>query len=211
MFYIHAVVPDTYNILGVTLKPYCIGHYLLMMKYNCSVVNYDVNSVHDVASDISDILLALSICSRTYEEFIDYVNGYHYERSFFGFGGYTKVYDPSYFTRYNAKWGKALKKACKNKDFNLLQHIEVFKRYMDDGCAEPSFAYDDNDNGDISGSHWTQNILNVLTSECGYTHSEAINLPLTLAFADFYKFIEKNGGGRLISDKEKEIIKHGRN
>jgi hypothetical protein len=65
---VNKIVPKNREpILGLELRPFCLGHYFLMEKYKCAFIS-------EVGGEVgfSDLLIGLLICSRTYEEFLEF-------------------------------------------------------------------------------------------------------------------------------------------
>lgn len=184
--YVRASIPDPYRILGVRLRPFCLGAYFLMQRFDVAFASDDVDRI----GGIPDLLLSLAICSRTYEEFLEFVE------------------DEKGFKKWCNKWGKEIKKQMKrDKTFNMFHKFMSFEKYMKDGIVIPKyFEGDDSDEGTSSGAHWTQSVLLVLTSELGYTYSEALNMPLSKGLSDYFKWAENTGMVTLMNDDELEIV-----
>ncbi len=180
--YADAIIPTPYTILGVGLKPFSIGHYLLMARFNCAFATDT-----DTVASIPDLLLGLCICSRSYEDFLAFIE------------------DEKGMAAWLDKWGRVIRKQCKQGE-EMFEKFYLFKQYMAQGTVIPKYWNEEGaDDGRQSGAHWSQNVLNVLVSECGYSQSEAFNAPLARAFADFFKFAERNGLLTLMSEEEIEL------
>lgn len=184
--YVKSAIPEPYTILGVRLRPFSLGSYFLMERFDVGFVDDNKERI----GGIPDLLLAIAICSRTYEEFLEFIND-----------------EPS-FNKWAKDWGKQVKKQSKkDKNFNLLYKFMLFENYMKEGIQVPKYFEGENANeGDPSGAHWTQSVLLILTSELGYSYSEALNMPLSKALADYYKWAENNGSVTLMNDEELEIV-----
>ncbi len=174
--YAEAILPTPFTLLGLGLKPFSIGHYLLMSRFNCAFANDS-----DAVASVPDLLLGLCICSRSYEDFLAFIE------------------DEKESARWLKKWGKHIQKQCKTEE--MIEKFYLFKQYMAQGTVIPKYWNEDGE-AKQSGAHWSQNVLNVLVAECGYTQTEALNAPLARAFADFFKFAERNGLVTLMSDDE---------
>lgn len=183
--YVRASVPDVYRVLGLQLKPFCLGHLFLMHRFDCAFA-----SEEGTDAGISDFLLGLAICSRSYEEFIEFIR------------------DEKAFEAWTSSWGKQVSKAIRrDKRFDVIEKMGLFQNYMKDSIRIPKYFEGDNSSEtQVSGAHWTQSVLLVLTSELGFTQSEALNMPLSKALADYFKWAEKNGLVTLMSDDELEIV-----
>lgn len=184
--YVRAAIPDPYTILGVRLKPFCLGHYFLMQRFDCAFAT----DAKETEGGILDLLLGVAICSRSYEEFLDFIA------------------DDDAFNTWMKKWSAYITKEIKhNRKFNFLHKMIMFQEYMKNGVIIPQFFEEEEaQDAKTSGAHWTQSVLLVMTSELGYTHTEALNAPLSKVLADYFKFAEKSGMVSLMSDEELAMI-----
>jgi len=204
--YVSAIIPEPYTICGLRLKPFCLGHYLLMKKFQVSYAN-DSEARTNPVELVKDFLLALVICSLSYEEFLEAVttDKLMVNTKQFRFFG-KRVEKEMSFRKWLSNWGDAICTAAKDKDnFNALEKISAFRKYLNDGLRVPLFYDEGKDNQMPSGAHWSQSIEHVLTGELGYTHSEALNLPLAKALSDYFKYAERHGLVTLMTDEEIEL------
>ena len=58
------IVPDTHEVLGIKLRPFSLGHYILLEKNNCALLLGGPATVIDFA-------IAVVVCSNTFEEFLE--------------------------------------------------------------------------------------------------------------------------------------------
>ncbi len=204
--YVNALIPEPYTILGMELKPYSLGHFFLMRKFSCGFANENENAL----GDISDLILGLAICSQTYEGFLNCIEtnniqiGTHSKYYLFG----PQVPTVIKYTDWIAEWGRLVEKKLKEKNIiNMLECINMFKTYMRDSIVIPKFwETEHGEDAPSSGAHWTQSVLSILTSDCGYSQSEALNIPMSRALSDYFKFSERNGMLTLMNDDELEQI-----
>lgn len=181
--YANSCVPTKWTILGLTLKPLSLGHYILMRRLGC---RYSADE--DTSVDISDLIIGVLICSMSYEEFISFMDDEDFEKEI-------------------RKWGKTFtKQVKKDKTFNLYDKFKLFKDYIIDGTQMPLYWEGENV-GKASGSHWSLNVHNVLVGELGFTNSEALNMPLTQAFAHYFRYLETQGTVEIMRNNEEELIK----
>ncbi len=157
-----AAIPEPFQILGLRLKPFCLGHYLLMERFEVAFV-----SDKDAVANLDDLILGVLICSMHYEEFLDFLFASDFEEQV-------------------RTWGNDVK-----ADFDLNEKCRLFNDYIVKGSEQPVFFYESE--GKPSGAHWAEMIKLVLTGELGYTSSEALNLPLSQAFHEFFKNAENKG------------------
>lgn len=179
-------IPTKWTILGLTLKSLSLGHYILMRRLGCRYASDENTEV-----DIGDLILGVLICSMSYEEFLEFM-------------------DDKNFTKEIAKWGKHCKKKIKkDKNFNLFEKFVMFRKYLNEGIETPLYWEGENAQGKSSGCHWALNLHNVLVGELGFTNTETLNMPLTLAFSHFFRYLESNGVIELMKDDEENLVAQG--
>jgi len=204
--YVKASVPEPYTILGLRLRPFALGHFLLMRRFGCAYAEDRERAMSNPSDLIKDFIMALVICSLTYEDFLEAISSDKLvvsSKRFKWFGA--EVQRVVSFRKWLAHWGKVVSKASQSKDFVVLDKLALFRAYLNDGMEVPLFWEGDaNEDAPTSGAHWTQSVLLVLTGELGYTQSEALNAPLSKALADYFRFAERNGLVTLMTDEEVE-------
>jgi len=107
--YAVAALPDPYRILGLRLKPFCLGHYLLLQRFNCAFVASEPQPITR-----EDVLLGVLICSMWNNEFLEFISGK---------GFWSEV----------RKWGKRV------GIFDLTAKAGLFQRYLDESLHEPEY------------------------------------------------------------------------
>src|ERR1041385_8779712 len=60
-----AALPEKFVVCGVSLRPFCIGHWLNMTRFDCSFLNGEAQHT------LGDLLIAVLVCSESYESFQD--------------------------------------------------------------------------------------------------------------------------------------------
>lgn len=156
-----AAIPEPFQILGLRLKPFCLGHYFLMARFNVAFVSDET-----VEATIDDLVLGVLICSMTYEQFVSFLESDNFQ------GEVTE-------------WGRKT-----GVDFDLAAKVGLFNEYMARAFKQPMVIFEGQPSE--SGAHWSQ-VIKVSLLSMGYSHSEAMNLPLSQAFNDFYRQAENNG------------------
>lgn len=164
--YPREAIPEPYQILGLRLKPICLGHYIHMERFGVSFANGDPAT----PAGLSDLVMAVAICSMTYEEFPRFLENPHWRKRLKVWGGKCSIFD-------------------------IQEKVSLFQRYLEEGSRKPIVVFENNSTE--SGAHWAQCVKLALV-ELGYTASQALNLPLGEAFADFYKRAENAGVLRIV-------------
>jgi hypothetical protein len=181
--YVDSCIVEERVILGLTLRPLSIGHYLWGKKLECGFFNDEENA----QVTVEDLLAGLLICSMTFGEFAEFIES------------------PD-STQEITRWGRQVKKLCKNdKAFNIFLKIKEFEDYVRKGSEMPKFSVN-NQNSGKSGAHWAMSLIHVLTSKLNYSRDEALNMPLKLAFAEYCKYAETENAITLLNPIEEEIV-----
>lgn len=103
-----------------------------------------------------------------------------------------------------AKWGKHIRKEAKAEGFNVLEKFNLFKRYLSEAQDIPQF-WNEHDEAPSSGSHWSHGMEVILRSEIGWTLEEIEESPFSKAIFDWLKWIENQGGIRIMTEFELQI------
>ena len=152
-----------------------------MKRFNCAFVSDEPTSVN-----VGDLLLAISICSRTYEEFINWIYNNDWQKDM-------------------EDWGKAVEEQLKEvPNCNFITKMRLFGAYMKDGSQLPK--YWEKEEGSSAGGHWTHTMMAIATSELGYSQTEVLNGPLSKLFYDYFKYVERNGLITLFTEEEEELV-----
>lgn len=59
--YLHSIIPEPVTILGQELRPFSLGHYLLLTRLDCAFLSDDKEAL------LGDLLLGLLVCANTFE------------------------------------------------------------------------------------------------------------------------------------------------
>ena len=59
--YLHSIIPEPVTILGQELRPFSLGHYLLLNRLDCAFLSDDKEPL------LGDLLLGLLVCANTFE------------------------------------------------------------------------------------------------------------------------------------------------
>lgn len=59
--YLHSIIPEPVTILGQELRPFSLGHYLLLNRLDCAFLSDDKEAL------LGDLLLGLLVCANTFE------------------------------------------------------------------------------------------------------------------------------------------------
>lgn len=154
-----------------------------------------------------DLLLALVICSMTYQDFLDFINNRkNGKQVMLWYAPWKPNYD--YFYNTLRKEGRKLKARIQRENLDmdgLKAKMKLFMAYLKEGTKVPKY-WESEDGGKESGAHWSQSVFTAAISELGYTRAEALNTPLRQVFNDFFKYAESQGGLELMKAEEEQLI-----
>lgn len=176
--YLKAAIPEPHRILGQRLKPFSLGHYLILSRFDSPFVSDEPNKV---AVSKDDLIFAVLVCAHEYEEFFDFINSPKHQAVI-------------------RRWGKAV------GPFELVPKINAFWQYFLEGTRLPKFWEEANGTPRPSGTHWSQAILVAITSRVGYTQHQALNQPFAKTVSDYLRFCETEGAVRLMTPEEIAMI-----
>ena len=188
-----AAIPEPWQILGVKLRPFSLGHYLKLSRLGCAFV-----SEQETNASLSDLILGCIVCSMptTVDQEADpfwlwlgrTTGGLKYKlhaakQRMLG----KKIPTPAEYDCFI--WGEQL-----GSKINLAEKIQQFKSYLDSNSVVPPYVEIKRESsGHTSGAHWTHSVLSALVSRCGYDMEQALNVPVSRALSDFIKQAETDG------------------
>lgn len=199
---------DAPLLLGVQLMPLTLGHVLHLQENDSlfvSPIKFQVLESTDPKENFKrlqglmvELLLAIAICSRTYDEFnelktigIDDGNG---KRLKFG--------------EYFGEWRKAVDALIESKQVNLLETAEILNRYIERAYFCPDYQdLRENPNQSGSSDNWTHTVTLTLCSEMNTTEEKVRNQPLLVSLFHFYKIAERNGLIHLENELETKLMR----
>jgi len=178
--HLEAHLPPQFQILGLYLKPFCLGHYMILSS--------DVPSILDIQQEIktSDFLYAIYICANSFEDGLRFrVEG----------DSSVRVWSDKVLRR-----GMIVP----SRRIDLVNRFTLFRDYLEAGLSVPKFWA--NDGPSISlGSHWSEHLIVTLMAHLGCSESQSMNMYLPLARRRYMTYWEiQNGKKILYSDQDSE-------
>ena len=166
-------LPEPFTVLGLRLRPFSIGHKILMAR---------IENAFEVGGQlgIADLVTGVLICSKKYSEFEELLNS-------------------GKFVSFVNDWQRKLcyKFSLFGNSF-LLREIDwpektkLFIEYLAEGNKIPPYIVDSKQSGK-SGMPLVQLVRSCLISHCGYSNSEVMDTPWNMALMDFLTYYEKEG------------------
>jgi len=194
--------PQPYQILGLRLRPFSLGHYFLLRRLGCGVVS-------DKSSCLTreDLIVACLVCSmrpKDFQEWIDsgklgflgrlkawllfFVGKIRKAELLFALSGQKWEYEA-------ARWGR------KCGLFDINEKGRLFVEYMDETARMPKYWLEKEPDGG-SGTHWAHNVLVTLTGQMGFAEERVMEMSLRESLLHFFRYAESNGVVRLMTEEE---------
>jgi hypothetical protein len=190
--YFAAAIPEPFQILNLRLLPFSLGRYRLLRRLECAFV-----AEEETNATISDFIIGVLACSMPVKEFLAFANSKQFHKEVRRWS--RKVTPLPWLCAF-----PFIGKYWRNKfSFNLLEKINLFKRYLTEGSQMPEYWVKEDDNS-VGGIHWAQSLDMALRSQLGWTDAEIEEEPLGEAFMAVLALGEANGRIQLISLEEKE-------
>lgn len=174
--YAKAAIPEPHTILGQRLRPFSLGHYLILSRFDSPFL-----AENGAAIDRNDLIFAVMVCAMDYQEFFDFMQSPKHEEKI-------------------RAWGNAVGL------FDVEAKIMAFHAYLLSGMKAPKFWDEGEGKPKPSGTHWSQSMILTLTGKLGYTHREVLNCPLTKAISDYLRHHEEQGAVRIMTDEEIALV-----
>lgn len=174
--YSSALIPINFTICGVVLKPFSMGHMLILESLASPLVSSEKSNI-SMEDGIYNFFAALLVCAQSYEDNLITLNNDNL---------------------YKETMSQFIYNLMKNIDFdpnwNIYSKLNMFKEYMDYYMDIPFFTEQTDNSNDIpSGTDWKQNIF-VVFKKMGYTESEILNMNFKKLFYEWCSWAESEGG-----------------
>ena len=198
-----AAAPEPYRVLGLQLKPFGLGHYMLLQRHGCAFVSHEKET-----ATRADLIFAVLVCSMTFDEFQSWSEVRRVTLSdrlkttallCIGMASLQELecaWCGSRSTFSVMQWGRKI------GAFNLEEKCQLFQRYLFEHSEFPKYWDEGSGNGKESGSHWSHNVYLVLTGDLGFSRTEALNMPLREGLLHYFKHAEALGVASLMTDRE---------
>lgn len=208
--YCQRIIPKVPTILGMKLLPLSLGHLLILQSENSIFLNEDFSQVKSDYDLIVELVLALMVCSATYDEIqIEKHNG--------TFQANAKEYitklcgdlDIELNKSFKADFKRILRKhkLIKSKYFNLNYQIRMFLDYLRDGQYYRKFEMADSNENDVCNNpiEGEESIKDILMSETTYTRKEILELPFNEIISAYQNYSYRQGVITIQSKAEFEL------
>lgn len=169
------------TVLGLRLRPFSLGHYLILASEECAYV-----SDKEEIPTFDDLVFGVFVCALSWEE-------------------YQKHIEDETLDETLVEWGKKRGAEFTNKEA-VLAESEKFANYILAATKSPNYWIEGDTGKAKGGAHWAIAMRASLSSQLGYSRTEALNAPFVESLADYLAHAESSGAIRLWSEQEQAAI-----
>ena len=176
-----AVLPDKFVICGVELRPFCLGHFILLEHLNNPILNQEATDIA-LEDGMYWFFLALLVCSFTYDDAVELLNN---EDEF-------KRISDQFFTNLTRNLEV-------EADWNIFSKMQLFKNYLRYYMDMP--IYTEETSADVttpSGTDWKQNLF-LIFKKLGYKEKDILNMNMKKMFFEWCSYAEAEGAIKVMN------------
>lgn len=174
-----AAVPDPHVILGVKLRPFSLGHLILLQRLECAFVT-------GAEPTLNDLVCGVFVCAQTWEDNAAWLHTGTVRREF-GPLSWRESKD-----RFMARWQRKLGL------FDFDGRSAAFGRYLHEGSAPPEYDFNPGNSQPVECP--TAQIVKIhLLRYTSLTESEILNRPWALCQWDYISLKALDGHVRFVS------------
>jgi hypothetical protein len=174
-FFDTAVMPRAWTICGVPLRPFCLGHYLILRHF-CSPLSNDTETDVNPEDGIYWLFHALLVCGLSFEDNVEMHN------------------DDKLLQKTCTEFSdNLLKNIAIDKSWNIYAQLKHFKDYMNWHMAMPMYTEENPSKKAPTGLDWVQNLFVTFKSKLGYSETEIMNMNFRKLFYEWCSYAESEG------------------
>jgi len=184
-----AFFTDVTTICGVKLKPFCLGHIILLEALNNPIIGQEVKDI-PLEDAISHFFIALLICALSYEEALILLT------------------DEKVFSEEITSFCDNLIKNMElEPSWNIVAKQTLFREYMSRHLDMPLYNETTTADGSApSGNDWKTSIF-VVFKKLGFSESETLNMNIKKLFLTWAAYAESEGAVKIMNKYEVDTIK----
>jgi len=179
--YTEALLPEPSIVLSRTLRPFCLGHALILHHLQSPFVDSQPSTLNPQPG-LGDLLFAIEICRRPWQQSLRAIG--------------TRLFPLR--LRLSALRFTWMSEA------RLELELARFRLYVNRASKRPRVWHAQR-SGRPPGAPWLQAVRMDLM-QSGYTFAEAMSLPLGAAFWDFYAYWEAKGAVDILNEADLTLI-----
>jgi hypothetical protein len=209
--YFFSAAPEPWQILGLTLRPFSVGHYIKLRRFDCAFVADEPRD-----AGLQDLVIGVAVCcmashpDQSKDEFWQWYNRSRPEGFLSGLaykieGKVNRLLKRQHLTPAEQDMFELGRRAG---NFDFKEKAELFQKYIDTHTASLDYWLEPEKDsaGPIkSGAHWVHSMLTTLTGKCGYELIDAYNVSFGQCLNDYLLEAERNGAIRIMTAQESEF------
>lgn len=178
-FFDSALCPPIYSICGVQLRPFCLGHYVILRQFQSPISAEQEVAVTRMAGCYW-LFHALLVCAQSYEDNLAMLG------------------DPKRFDETVEQFNKHIINHINSEPgWNLDAKLRLFKDYINYFMEMPYFDEKGPQEAEApSGIDWVQNLF-VAFKKMGYNESEILNMNMRKLLYEWTSEAESQGAIRV--------------
>jgi hypothetical protein len=179
--YTEAILPRSFTICGITLKPFSLGHLLLLERMNNPLIAMTEESF-DMDVGLSHFFQALCICALTYEDGLKMINDEEFSKEVI------EVIQKSIDHNMSIE-----------PNWNIYGKNNIFKEYMQYFFEIPTYSVESRNNeGASTGLDWKIGIWQTF-KRMGYSETEILNMNMRRLFYEWCQYAESEGTIKVVN------------
>jgi len=178
----NAAIPEPVAILGVRLRPFSLGHVLLLNRFSNAFGT-------GTSPAIEDLIQAIVICSQKYADALADMDN-------------PKL--PQIVAAWQRKLAPRNRLGFRSPGLGFSPGAEVgrFSEYVRAGSTFPLFTVKENHQGDATGLPMVQSVKVLLQSKMNFTEAEVLDRPWGLCLWDYFTLNSMEGHCKLMDRAE---------
>lgn len=210
--YFLSAAPEPWQVLGLTLRPFSVGHYIKLRRLECAFVADGA-----VDAQLRDLVVGVAVCSmsshpdQNRDEFWQWFNREKPDGVLAGLKFSVHKQAARLLKREHLTPAERdlydLGKRCGLFDFK--QKAQIFADYIADHTQPLDYWLEPDQNGgepSKSGAHWVHAMVTTLTGKCGYSLLDAYNVSFGQCLNDYLLEAERNRAIRIMTPEESAFV-----
>jgi len=183
--FLTALIPDPAWCLGVRLKPFSLGHLVLLRRIDSPFVSPTKKQI-----ELGDLILAVILCADSFSEGVEYL----------GTLNHASAADKETLEEWGAKAAK----------LDLNEEVTAFMAYIRAADVMPQYFHSAQGGESQIGSPFWQVVYLTLHKQTNLTDVEIWTQPLGKTYCDYIALREQEQVLRIKSDEDEEIERRAR-
>jgi hypothetical protein len=179
--YEQSVLPDSFNIMGRAMKPFSVGHFLVLRRDKVCFV-----SDEPAKMTLEDILFTVFVCSRSYRDAKELLYNGKWIPEVLKLGREVREQSEKFIPE-----GGTIDDVY--VDFaEIGAHVQAYIEYH---TQRPWFQpIKGNSTGTVrANAEWYEGIIKTLMGKCGYSHHEVMDMPFSRFLYEHISYLEQQG------------------